>query len=73
MLSGAVEVEVDTIGRILIPDFLRDFASLKSKVVFAGLYDRIEIWNEKDWSEKRTVIEKQADSMAEKLGGMGVI
>ena len=73
MLSGAQEVDVDTIGRILVPDFLREFAGLKSKVVFAGLYDRIEIWNEKDWSEKRAVIEKQADGMAEKLGGMGVI
>lgn len=73
MLSGAQEVDVDTIGRILIPDFLRDFAGLKSKVVFAGLYDRIEIWNEKDWDNKRTVIEKQAEGMAEKLGGMGVI
>ncbi len=73
MLSGAVEVEVDSIGRILIPDFLREFAELKSKVIFAGLYDRIEIWNEKDWTEKRKLIERQADGMAEKLGGMGVI
>lgn len=73
MLSGAVEVEVDSIGRILIPEFLRDFAELKSKVVFAGLYDRIEIWNEKDWTEKKKLIERQADGMAEKLGGMGVI
>lgn len=73
MLSGAQEVEVDGTGRILVPDFLRDFADLKSKVVFAGLYDRIEIWNEKDWTEKRKLIERQADGMAEKLGGMGVI
>ena len=71
MLSGAVEVEVDTIGRILVPDFLREFALLKSKVVFAGLYDRIEIWNDKDWTEKKKIIERQADTMAEKLGGTG--
>lgn len=73
MLSGAVEVEVDTIGRILVPDFLRDFADLKNKVVFAGLYDRIEIWNEGEWNKKRTVIEKQADTMAEKLSDAGAL
>ncbi len=73
MLSGAAEVEVDSMGRILVPDFLREFSALKSKVVFAGLYDRIEIWNEKDWVDKKKVIERQAESMSEKLGDMGVI
>jgi len=68
MLAGAVEVEVDSIGRILIPDFLREFAGLKSKVVFAGLFDRIEVWNDKEWSEKRRMIEKEAGGMSEKLG-----
>src|SRR5262245_5893370 len=28
MLAGAVEIEVDSIGRILIPEFLREFAAL---------------------------------------------
>ena len=72
MLAGAVEVPVDSIGRILIPDFLRDFADLKTKVVFAGVYDRIEIWNDKKWSEYKRQIENQADNMAEKLGEIGV-
>ncbi len=72
MLSGAVEVEVDTIGRILIPDFLRTYADLKSKVVFAGVYNRIEIWNDKEWSDYSKRIEKQADAVAEKLGDIGV-
>lgn len=72
MLSGAVEVDIDATGRILVPDFLRDYAELKSKVVFAGIYDRIEIWNDRQWSEYSQRIEKQADSVAEKLGEIGV-
>lgn len=44
MLSGAIETEVDSLGRILIPDFLKDFAKLKSKVVLAGVYNRVEAW-----------------------------
>lgn len=72
MLSGAVEVDIDATGRILVPDFLRDYAELKSKVVFAGVYDRIEIWNDRQWGEYSQRIEKQADSVAEKLGEIGV-
>lgn len=72
MLAGAVEVDVDSIGRILIPEFLRSFANLKSRVVFAGVYDRIEIWNDKEWDTYKKRIEKQADSMAEKLGEIGI-
>jgi MraZ protein len=72
MLSGAQEVEVDSIGRVLVPEFLRNYAGLKSKVVFAGVYDRIEIWNDRQWAEYSARIEKQADSVAEKLGEIGV-
>jgi len=71
MLGGAVEIDVDAIGRILIPDFLRKFADLKEKIVFAGVGGRIEIWNEKRWSIYKARVEKQADLMAEKLGEIG--
>ena len=72
-LSGAVEVEVDSVGRILVTDFLKDFAVLSSKVVLAGIYDRIEIWDEKKWESYKSTIEKQADQLAEKLGEIGVL
>lgn len=72
-LSGAVEVEVDTVGRILVPDFLKDFAKLDSKVVLAGVHDRVEIWDENRWTEYKTNFEMQADSLAEKLSEIGVL
>ena len=72
-LSGAVEVEVDSVGRILVPDFLKDFAHLDLKVVLAGIHDRVEIWDEKQWTEYKTQIESQADALAEKLGQIGVL
>ena len=72
-LSGAVEVEVDSVGRILVPDFLKDFAGLTTKVVLAGIYDRVEIWDENKWTEYKQHIEKQADAFAEKLGEVGVL
>jgi len=73
MLAGAVELEVDSIGRILIPEYLRTFADLTAKIVFTGVHNRIEVWNDKLWADYKKRIEKQADQMAEKLGEIGVI
>jgi MraZ protein len=73
MFAGANEAEIDSIGRVLIPDFLRDRANLKAKVVVIGVSNRIELWNEKTWNEYKKVVEKQADSLAEKLGQVGVL
>jgi MraZ protein len=72
MFSGAVEIDVDSMGRILIPDYLREFGALKSPVIIAGVHDRIEIWNEKRWDTYKKKIESQADMMAEKLGSIGL-
>ena len=72
-LSGAVEVEVDSVGRILVPDFLKDFGKLDSKVVLAGIHSRIEIWDEERWETYKHAIEQEADSLAEKLGDIGVL
>jgi MraZ protein len=72
-LSGATEVEVDSVGRILVPDFLKEFGKLESSVVLAGIYNRIEIWDEKRWETYKSSIETQADALAEKLGEIGVL
>lgn len=73
LLSGAVESDVDGAGRVLVPDFLKEFADLKSRVVLAGVSDRVEIWNEKNWEEYKRRIEKGADQMAQTLGDLGIL
>ncbi|MAZ30164.1 cell division/cell wall cluster transcriptional repressor MraZ [bacterium] len=72
-LSGATEVEIDKNGRILVPDFLKDFAKLDSKVVLAGIHDRVEIWDENLWDTYKSHIEAEADTLAEKLGEIGIL
>jgi MraZ protein len=67
MFGRASEVEVDSIGRILIPEFLKERINLKNTAAVVGVEDRVEIWNEKTWKEYKEVVEKQADSLAEKL------
>lgn len=59
LFSGASESEIDVAGRILIPDFLREFAGLKAQVVLTGVHDRIEIWDPKRWSAYRRKLESE--------------
>lgn len=73
MFGGATEVDVDTIGRFLLPDFLKTRAGLSEKVALVGVQNRVEIWNDTKWAEYKKLVEKQADSLAEKLGGAGML
>lgn len=72
-LSGASEVETDPLGRILIPDYLKDYAQLGKKVIIAGLFNRLEIWDHDKWQTHKKGLESQADKIAEKMGELGVI
>ncbi len=69
MFGRAAEVEIDAIGRILIPDFLKTRIGLKDKAAIIGVEDRVEIWNDKEWSKNQEAVEKQAGELAEKLAG----
>jgi MraZ protein len=73
ILSGAAEVETDSAGRILIPEHQKLFAGLGKTVVFAGVSDRVEVWDAEMWKAYKARIEKQADAMSEKLGEIGAL
>jgi MraZ protein len=73
MLSGASEISIDSVGRILIPEHLKKFAKIKTKVVFAGVYNRIEVWDEETWEKYKSGVIKNADEVAERLGEIGAI
>lgn len=60
-LAGAAEVEFDKQGRILIPAGLRQYAELGTTVVVAGVYNRIELWNEARWSEQSKDLHPEED------------
>jgi MraZ protein len=72
-LSGAVEVDVDSAGRVLVPEYLKTFANLETKVTLAGLYSRVEIWNEDTWCKRQQNITENADLVASKLQEVGMI
>lgn len=72
MFSGAVEVELDQLGRILVPEYLKTYAELKQRVVVVGVQDRLEIWDDIRWKNYKSEVEKNADMTAEKLGELGL-
>jgi MraZ protein len=57
--AGAAEVEIDSAGRVLIPEFLREFAGLKSSITITGVHDRVELWDDKRWQAYRKQLESE--------------
>ena len=72
MLAGAMDVDFDSQGRVNLPEYLRSFANLKKTVVIAGLYDRLEIWDEMAWDTFKSGTERNSSAIAEALGEMGI-
>jgi MraZ protein len=73
MFGSAQVIDVDSSGRILIPDNLKDRAKFDQKVTFVGVQDRVELWDETTWNNYKTRVEDQADQLAEKLSHIGVL
>jgi len=72
MLAGAMDVEIDAQGRVILPEYLRQYANLKKEIIVAGLYSRIEIWNAEKWNEYKTKTEAESNQIAEQMSALGV-
>ena len=72
MLGGAMDVDFDNQGRIVLPDYLRKFAGLKKRAVIAGLYGRLEIWDEETWQKYKLGMEAKSGDIAEALGELKI-
>lgn len=72
ILAGAMELDVDKQGRIIVPDYLRKYAGLRKKVVVAGLLNRLELWDILRWQKEQQGTERNAGDIAEALSELGV-
>jgi len=52
LFANASQIDLDRIGRVLIPQFLRDFAGLESEAVIVGVGEAIEIWSPAAWQDE---------------------
>ena len=62
VFSGAADLTPDRQGRILLPQYLRDFAEIDGEVVIAGMFDYLEIWSVEAWQSVRQSIESTSDA-----------
>jgi MraZ protein len=70
--SGATECEVDKQGRILIPQNLREHASLDKEVVIIGVSTRVEIWAKERWDDYSNDAGESFEDIAEKIVDLGI-
>lgn len=57
MFSSAERVDVDKVGRILLPQYLRDPAQLKNEVILVGVGDYFEIWSPENWEKQNELLQ----------------
>lgn len=69
---GAVEVEIDRLGRILLPDYLRRVGALSQDCVIAGAVERVEIWDKTRFLTYTQQINLAAEEIASKLSSSGI-
>lgn len=72
MLAGAMDCDIDKQGRIIVPPYLKEFAGIEKRLVFAGLYNRLEVWSEDAWITYKRATEQESTNIAEQLGDLGV-
>lgn len=72
ILAGAMEVSLDKLGRILVPDYLKNYADLKKNVVICGLSNRLEVWDTEKWNTYTQIAEKGVQDIVSKLGNFGI-
>ena len=72
MLAGAVDVDLDSQGRILVPEYLKQYSKIDKNVVIAGLFNRLELWDENQWGKYKISAEESQDEIAEQLGKLGM-
>ena len=70
ILASAHEVEIDSAGRVLLPQQLRSYANINQEVSINGNGDRLEIWDQATWESYRDSIWKDIRETAEGVGGI---
>ena len=72
MLAGAMDGSLDKQGRLILPEYLRNYAGIKKNVVVAGLYNRLELWDADAWKAYTARTEAESSAIAEQMGVLGV-
>lgn len=69
LLGNATDIELDSKGRFVVPEYLRKFASIDTEIIFAGIQRFVEVWDKKAWDAHQKELSKDIESIAERLSG----
>lgn len=72
MLAGAWDASLDSQGRVMVPEYLRAYAAIRKHAVIAGLYNRLEVWDEDAWNTYKRQTEAASDDIAESMSELGI-
>lgn len=67
LLGNAFEINLDSQGRIIIPQKLREYANLIDKVIFIGVGNRIELWSQKGWDKNEQYLSENIEKISQTL------
>jgi len=70
ILASAHEIEIDGMGRILVPQQLREYADITQEVSVNGNGDKLEIWNKASWEIYRDSSWEDLKELAEGVEGI---
>ncbi|HMK09354.1 MAG TPA: division/cell wall cluster transcriptional repressor MraZ [Anaerolineales bacterium] len=63
LFGGATDVSLDSVGRILLPEFLRQYAGIEAETVLVGAGEYFEIWSASVWAgERRSVADPESNA-----------
>jgi len=71
-MSGAVDVNLDSHGRVLIPPTLREYANLEKDIVMAGMIKDIEIWSKERFDEEMKKTAGDIDKFSDYIADLGI-
>ena len=72
LFSGAVDLSLDSQGRTILPQYLREYAGITANVAVIGLYQRVEVWGLDDWNAVKATTEAAGGNLAEQLADLGI-
>ncbi len=62
LIGYASDLDFDASGRVLLPQSLREYASLEKKLVLVGQGKKMELWDEAAWlAERDKLLHESAD------------
>ena len=70
LVGGAKEIDLDNQGRFIIPQTLFEHAKLKTNIVFIGLVNWVEIWDEESWQERVKYLQEHGEEIAQEISKM---